>query len=119
MKNWKLRFKQGRSCHHAISKATQFVRKYELCFAVNMDLSRCFDTLDHDLIIKSMRRRVTDGSILELVKMFLKSGVMDGDELKEVHEGSPQGGVISPLLANIYLNAVYERTGLQNCEICR
>jgi RNA-directed DNA polymerase len=97
-------YRPGRSCHQAISKATTFIRKYELTYAVDMDLSRCFDTLNHELIITFMRKRVTDGSILNLVKQFLTSGVMNGDILEEVEEGSPQGGVISPLLANIYLN---------------
>ena len=97
-------YRPGRSCHHAISKATMFMRKYELNHVVDMDLSKCFDTLNHELIIKFMRKRVTDGSILKLVGKFLKSGVMSGNVIHEVTEGSPQGGVISPLLANIYLN---------------
>lgn len=97
-------YRPNRSCHQAISKATAFIRKYELQYAVDMDLSKCFDTLDHELIIKFMRKRVTDGSVLNLVEMFLKSGVMVGNEMEEVWQGSPQGGVISPLLANIYLN---------------
>jgi group II intron reverse transcriptase/maturase len=97
-------YRPGRSCRQAISKTTVFIRKYELRHAVDMDLSKCFDTLDHDLIIRFMRKRVTDGSILKLVVKFLKSGVMIGNEFEEVWLGSPQGGVISPLLANIYLN---------------
>ncbi len=70
-----------------------------------MDLSKCFDTLDHDLIITSFRKRITDGSILELLGKFLKSGVMIGDEWQASEVGSPQGGVISPLIANVYLDA--------------
>jgi len=97
-------YRPGRSCRQAISKTTVFIRKYELRHVVDMDLSKCFDTLDHDLIIRFMRKRVTDGSILKLVEKFLKSGVMIGNEIEEVWLGSPQGGVISPLLANIYLN---------------
>lgn len=97
-------YRPGRSAHQAISKATMFIRNYELNHVVDMDLSRCFDTLAHELIIKFMRKRVTDGSILKLVKKFLESGVMSGNVIHEVTEGSPQGGVISPLLANIYLN---------------
>ena len=97
-------YRPGRSCHQAISKATKFMRKYELKHVVDMDLSKCFDTLKHELIMQFMRKRVTDGSILNLVEKFLKSGVMSGDVIHEVLEGSPQGGVISPLLANIYLN---------------
>jgi RNA-directed DNA polymerase len=70
-----------------------------------MDLSRCFDTLNHDLILKSFRRRIADGSILGLLRMFLQSGVMTGEGWQASEEGSPQGGVISPLIANVYLDA--------------
>ena len=97
-------YRTGRSCHQAISKATLFIRKYNKQHVVDMDLSKCFDMLDHDLIIKSVRKRITDGSILSLIDMFLKSGVMIGSYWQESELGSPQGGVISPLLSNIYLD---------------
>lgn len=97
-------YRVGRSCHQAISKATLFIRKYNKRHVVDMDLSKCFDTLDHDLIIKFVRKRVTDGSILALIQQFLQSGVMVGEAWQESELGSPQGGVISPLLANIYLD---------------
>jgi len=97
-------YRVGRSCHQAISKATLFIRKYGKRHVVDMDLSKCFDMLDHDLIIKCVRKRITDGSILHLIGMFLKSGVMVGSNWQESELGSPQGGVISPLLANIYLD---------------
>ena len=97
-------YRIGRSCHQAISKATLFIRKYNKQHVVDMDLSKCFDVLDHGLIIKSVRKRITDGSILNLIRMFLKSGIMVGSTLEKSEIGSPQGGVISPLLANIYLD---------------
>lgn len=97
-------YRPGRSCHQAISKATMFIRKYKREWVVDMDLSKCFDTLDHDLILKAFRKRVSDGSILKLLRMFLESGVLDGDGLQPTEVGSPQGGVISPLVANVYLN---------------
>ncbi len=97
-------YRVGRSCHQAISKATLFIRRYNKHHVVDMDLSKCFDMLDHDLIIKFVRKRITDGSILNLIGMFLKSGVMVGSTWQESELGSPQGGVISPLLANIYLD---------------
>ena len=112
-------YRPGRSCHQAISKATMFMRKYELNHVVDMDLSKCFDTLDHELIIKFMRKRVTDGSVLGLVEKFLKSGVMSGNVIHDVLEGSPQGGVISPLLANIYLNEFDQFMMKRNYRIVR
>lgn len=98
-------YRPGRSPHQAIAKASLFIRRYELKWVVDMDLSRCFDTLNHDIILKSFRRRIADGSILELLRMFLQSGVMIGERWQTSEEGSPQGGVISPLIANVYLDA--------------
>jgi group II intron reverse transcriptase/maturase len=98
-------YRPGRSCHQAISKATMFIRQYDRKWAVDMDLSKCFDTLDHNLIVRSLACRIKDGSILELVRKFLKSGVMTDEGWQASEVGSPQGGVISPLIANIYLDA--------------
>ena len=97
-------YRPGRSCQKAVAKATMFLRQYGRKHVVDMDLSKCFDRLDHDLIIGSVRQRVTDGSILNLIRMFLESGVLIGDDYQSTTIGSPQGGVISPLLANIYLD---------------
>jgi RNA-directed DNA polymerase len=60
-----------------------------------MDLSKCFYILDHDLIIKFVRKRITDGSTLNFIDMFLKSGVMNGSHWQKSELGSPQGGVNS------------------------
>ena len=98
-------YRPGRNCHHAITKATMFIREYQRKWVVDMDLSKCFDTLDHGLIISSFRKRIKDGSILALLEKFLKSGVMVGDEWQASEVGSPQGGVISPLVANVYLDS--------------
>ena len=112
-------YRAGRSCHQAISKATLFIRKYDLKWVVDMDLSKCFDTLKHDIILSTMRKRITDSSILNLVSMFLKSGIMTALGYEESEEGSPQGGVISPLLANIYLNEFDQYMKSRNYRIVR
>lgn len=112
-------YRPNKSCHQAISKATMFIRKYDLKYAVNMDLSKCFDTLDHELIIKFIRKRVTDGSILKLIRQFLESGVVIKDGLEKTQKGSPQGGVISPLIANIYLNEFDQFMKSRNYRIVR
>lgn len=98
-------YRPGRSAHHAIAKAQLFIRRYHRQWVVDMDLSKCFDTLDHDLIIRQFRCKVTDGSILGLLRQFLSSGVMVGHQYEATTQGSPQGGVISPLIANVYLDA--------------
>lgn len=98
-------YRPGRSCQMAVAKATMFMRQYHREWVVDMDLSKCFDGLDHGLIIASIGKRVKDGSILKLIEMFLKAGVMIDHHVEATEIGSPQGGVISPLIANIYLDA--------------
>ena len=97
-------YRPGRSPQQAVAKASAFIRSYQLKWVADMDLSRCFDTLNHDHILGSIRRKIADGSILNLLRMFLQSGVMIGERWQASEEGSPQGGVISPLIANIYLD---------------
>ena len=86
---------------------------------VDMDLSKCFDKLDHTLIIKSIKRRVRDGSVLSLIAQFLQSGVMVDGHWQQTETGSPQGGVISPLIANIYLDAFDEEMKQRGHRIVR
>ncbi|BAF60649.1 retron-type reverse transcriptase [Pelotomaculum thermopropionicum SI] len=97
-------YRPGRSCHQAVAKAERFMNKYGLEYVVDMDLSKCFDRLDHELILEEVNRKISDGSVLKLIKKFLTAGVMKDGQWDEIDTGSPQGGVISPLLANIYLD---------------
>jgi len=112
-------YRPGRSCHQAIAKASLFIRRYRRRWVVDMDLSKCFDTLNHDLIIQQFRCRVTDGSILGLIRLFLQSGIMTADGWQESRLGSPQGGVISPLIANVYLDAFDQRMKSRGHRIVR
>ena len=96
-----------------------FIREHGLQWAVDMDLSKCFDTLDHNLILQGIRKRVTDGSILNLIRLFLESGVMTDDGWQASEIGSPQGGVISPLIANIYLDEFDQFMKERNHRIVR
>jgi len=97
-------YRPTRSCHKAVAKAERFMNKYGLRYVVDMDLSKCFDTLDHELIFNLVNKKISDGKVLKLVRKFLKSGVMEDGQIQTAEIGSPQGGVISPLLMNIYLN---------------
>ena len=98
-------YRPERSQHQAIAKAALFIRRYEMQHVVDIDIAKCFDTLDHSLILQAFRTKIADGSILNLLKMFLESGVMKYEGWRATTEGSPQGGVISPLIANLYLNS--------------
>lgn len=97
-------YRPGRSPQRAIAKAERFMNKYELPYVVDMDLSKCFDRLDHELILQSINARVSDGKVLKLIKAFLEAGVMVDGKIESSELGSPQGGVVSPLLANCYLD---------------
>lgn len=69
-------YRPNRSCQMAVAKAEQFLRRYGLTYVVDMDLSKCFDTLDHERIIAGVSKKVSDGRILQLIRQFLKAGVM-------------------------------------------
>ena len=88
-------------------------------YVVEVDLSKYFDTLNHDLLLNILRRRIKDKRLIELIKKFLKSGVMDNGLIVKTEEGSPQGGPLSPLLANIYLNEFDQEMSRRGVNIVR
>jgi RNA-directed DNA polymerase len=106
-------YRPGRSCHQAIAKAALFIREYDLCWVVDMDISKCFDGLDHDIILGAFRKRIADGSILNLLRMFLESGVMEGEEFQASRIGSPQGSLCEALHNPPYAKKVIMRSKLQ------
>lgn len=77
-----------------------------LRFVVDADIEGFFDHLDHDLLMEALRRRISDGAVLRLIYRWLKAGVLVGLSLEKTDQGTPQGGVISPLLANVYLHGL-------------
>lgn len=112
-------YRPGKSCQHAIAKAERFMNKYGLAYVADMDLSKCFDTLDHELIIRAVNKKVSDGKILNLVKQFLKSGVAEDGVVSGTEIGAAQGGPISPLIMNIYLDEFDQKMKEQGIRIVR
>lgn len=112
-------YRPNHSQHGAVAKAERFMNKYGLEHVVDMDLSKCFDTLDHEIMMKAVSERISDGRVLKLIEKFLKAGVMHSDNLSRTEVGSPQGGVISPLLSNIYLNQFDQRMMSKGIRIVR
>ena len=96
-------YRPKRSAQQAIQKVKEYVEEgYR--YAVSVDLSKYFDTLNHELLMNLLHKQIQDMRVLRLVKKYLKSGVMENGVICKAEEGSPQGGPLSPLLANIYLN---------------
>ena len=112
-------YRPGRSCAQAVAKAERFSNKWNLTHIVDMDLSKCFDTLDHDLILAGVNSKVSDGSVLTLLRQMLETGIMYKGNYKLSEVGSPQGGVISPLLMNIYLDNFDQYMKSQGIRIVR
>ena len=96
-------FIKGRNCHQAIEQLLEF-KTSGLKWVVDADIKGFFDEIPHDLIIRLVSRTVADGNILKLLERFLKSGVMENGKRLPTTKGTPQGGLISPLLANIVLH---------------
>lgn len=96
-------FRQGRNCHMAIRQALA-LHHHGLRVILDADVRAFFDNLPQPVIMKAVAAEVADGNILRLVQKFLRSGVMENGVFKPTTIGTPQGGVISPLLANIVLN---------------
>jgi len=98
-------FRGGRSCHDAMEKGLELGRQgYR--HVLDADISGFFDNLSHAAIMRELSDVVADGNILGLVEKFLRAGVMEGGKIRPTHVGTPQGGVVSPLLANIALNVL-------------
>lgn len=111
-------YRPGKSAQMAIQEVKEYAEQgYR--YAVLIDLSKYFDTLNHELLMNMVRERVHDKRITELIKKYLKSGVMENGLLVKTEEGSPQGGPLSPLLANIYLNKFDQEMGGRGVPVIR
>jgi group II intron reverse transcriptase/maturase len=101
-------FRPGRSAHQALATLWQQTMKTGGGWIVEVDIRKFFDTLDHAQLRELLRRRVRDGVLLRLIDKWLKAGVLEDGTLTVPVQGSPQGGVISPFLANVYLHYVLD-----------
>jgi group II intron reverse transcriptase/maturase len=101
-------FRPGRSAHQALAELWQQTMGMRGGWIVEVDIRKFFDTLDHDHLRELLQRRVRDGVLLRLIGKWLKAGVLEDGSYSVPATGSPQGGVISPLLANVYLHYVLD-----------
>jgi len=101
-------FRPGRGAHQALERLWQEMMNADGGWVLEVDISKFFDTLDHGHLRQFVQHRVRDGVLLRLIGKWLNAGVMEAGQLSYPESGSPQGGVISPLLANIYLHYVLD-----------
>jgi len=101
-------FRPGRSAHGALEEVRRSAMAMRGCWVLEADIQSFFDTLDHGALRTFLDRRVRDGVIRRAIDKWLKAGVLKDGSLRYRTEGTPQGGVISPILANIYLHEVLD-----------
>jgi RNA-directed DNA polymerase len=101
-------FRPRRSAHQALQALWEATMQVRGGWIVEVDIQKFFDTLDHRQLMAILRQRIRDGVLLRLVSKWLHAGVLEGNELSRPDVGTPQGGVISPLLANVYLHEVLD-----------
>jgi group II intron reverse transcriptase/maturase len=107
-------FRRGRNTHDAIAMIQRQINPNahgdsRFTFVIEGDIKGCFDNIDHHLLMERVRRRIGDRKVLHLVFAFIKAGIMAEGNVRHPVAGTPQGGIISPLLANIFLTGIDER----------
>ena len=98
-------FRPGRRAHDAVLAAHSYVQSGRR-IVVDVDLEKFFDRVNHDILIDRLRKRIDDAGIIRLIRAYLNSGIMSDGVVLERYQGTPQGGPLSPLLANVMLDEV-------------
>ena len=101
-------FRTGRSQHNALDALASGIRWKKVSWVLDADIRGFFDAINHDWLMKMVEHRIGDRRVLRLIRKWLRAGVMEDGKLCKSEKGSPQGSVISPLLANIYLHYVLD-----------
>ena len=111
-------FRPGRSAHQAVRQAKEHIAQgYE--WVVDIDLEKCFDRINHDILMGRIARRISDKRILKLIRRYLQAGIMVNGVVIERYEGTPQGGPLSPLLSNILLDELDKELEQRGHKFCR
>ena len=96
-------FRPDRNCHMAVEEALEYLNEgYE--WVIDLDIEKYFDTVNHDKLISILREHINDAKTLHLIRSFLRAGIMEGGLTSPSMEGVPQGGPLSPILSNVYLD---------------
>jgi group II intron reverse transcriptase/maturase len=111
-------FRPGRSAHDAVRAAQRYAQAGK-SWVVDMDITQFFDRVNHDILMNRIGKRLRDKRVLRLIGAYLRAGVMVEGLLVRTEEGTPQGGPLSPLLANLYLDALDEELTKRGLAFCR
>lgn len=106
--NFSFGFRPKRSCHDAIRALDKIIMRNAIGYVVDADIKGFFDNVNHDWLIKFLEHDIEDRNFIRYIKRFLNSGVMEQGKYLESDKGTPQGGLISPILANVYLHYVLD-----------
>ena len=109
-------FRPGKSQHMALDRLWQEVMNMRGAYVIDLDISKYFDTIDHRQLREVVQKRVRDGVIMRMIGKWLNAGVMERGTVMYPKAGTPQGGVISPLLSNIYLHEVLDEWFVQQVK---
>jgi len=101
-------FRPNRSCHQAIAYLDKMVHRNRTNYIVDLDIKGFFDNIEHEWLVKFLEYRINDRIYIRYIKRFLKSGILEQGKLLKAEKGTPQGGIISPVLGNIYLHFVLD-----------
>jgi group II intron reverse transcriptase/maturase len=97
-------FRPQRNCHQALDALDKIIMQRPVNYVIDADIKGFFDNVDHLWLMRCLEERISDSNLLRLIRRFLKAGVMDDGKLLPSDKGTPQGGILSPVLANIYLH---------------
>lgn len=111
-------FRPGRSTHQALRKATEYVKSGKL-IVVDLDLEKFFDRVNHDILMGMLSKRIGDKRLLKVIRRYLQAGMMQNGVSTERLEGTPQGGPLSPLLANVLLTELDAELEKRGHSFCR
>ncbi len=113
-------FRPGRGCHDALKVLNHIIERKKVNYIVDADIRGFFDHVDHEWMMKFLELRIADPNLLRLIKRFLKAGVMEAGIVYDTPRGTPQGGIVSPILANVYLHYVldlwFEKVVKRRCQ---
>ena len=101
-------FRSNRSAHDALKAVNHMVMGQKVNWIIDADIKDFFGNVNHDWLMKCLKQRINEPNLLKLIKLFLKAGVMDKGINEQTTKGTPQGGIVSPILANIYLHYVLD-----------